>query len=389
MNRIPGTNVNSHAGRAATRRRLGVTAALAVVQLAFGSTESRGQAAPPAAAPPTTVSLGACRLASGATIPDCRVAYRAYGRLNAERSNAVLIPTFFAGRSEDHAFMLGAYVDTVRYNVVVVDALADGRSSSPSNVPAAARGAFAALTIGDMVEAQRRLLVERLGIGHLRAVVGISMGGFQAFEWAVRHPTFADAVVPVVGSPRPTTFDQLVYGTIASGAEHASRTGAPADSAWAQVSRIEALFMRTPAALNDSGPTWVAADVAALARAYREQGWSLDDYAAQMRAIGRYDAAASFGGDMSRAARAVRARMLVVYSPDDRMVSAGPAAAFARLARADTLAVRSACGHALFWCEGAGVGAAVRQFLERGSSVAVRPGSGSNSSLPRGRAAPR
>ena len=357
---------------AAPLRRLVRAAPLALgAALAAAATPGAGRAQTPAALAPTVVSLGTCRLASGATIPDCRVAYRAYGRLNAERSNAVLVPTFFAGRSEDHAFMLGTYVDTARYHVLVVDALGDGHSSSPSNAAPAARAAFRDLTIGDMVEAQRRLLVEHLGIRRLRAVVGISMGGFQAFEWAVRHPTFADVVVPVVGSPRVTAADQLVYDAMRGAAEQASSAGVPADAAWTQVSRIESLFMRTRAMLTDSGPAWVEREVAALAGAYRQQRWALDDYAAQLGAIRRHDVAAGFGGELSRAAGAVRARMLVVYSPDDLIVASGPAAEFARLAGADTLAVRSACGHALFWCEEASVGEAVRRFVEQDASVAT------------------
>ena len=366
--------MNTRSGiRAATLRRVGGVAALTIVQSALGWNESRAQTPPQTQRPPEVVRLGSCRLASGATIPDCRVAYRAYGRLSPTRDNVVLVPTFFAGRSEDHAFMLGTYVDTTRYHVLIVDALADGHSSSPSNTPAPARGAFADLTIGDMVDFQRRLLEEHLGIRHLSAVVGISMGGMQAFEWAVRHPTFADIVVPVVGSPRPTAFDQLIYDAMRSGAEHGGRGGAPVDSAWTAVSRIETLFMRTPVAVNDSGAARTAADVAALAGAYRQQGWALEDYAAQLRAMRRHDVAASFGGDLSRAARAVHARMLVVYSADDHMVSPGPAAEFARLAGAETLDIRSACGHSLFWCEQATVGAAVRRFVERGGDAASEP----------------
>lgn len=354
--------------RASALRRLGRSA---LVAAALAPAALRAQAAAPPA-PPTVASLGVCRLASGATLPDCRVAYRSYGRPNADRSNVVLVPTYFAGRSEDHAFMLGTYVDTTRFQVIVADALADGHSSSPSTTPAASRAAFDALTIADMVEAHRRLLVEHLGVRRLRAVVGISMGGFQAFEWAVRHPGFADAVVSIVGTPRPTPSDRLLYQAIAGSAELASRSGAPAEAAWTQASRLEAWVMRTPAALDDSGSAWVARDVATLARAYREQRWSLDDYAAQMHAVARHDVAAPFGGDLTQAARAVRARLLVVHSPDDRMVSAAPSAEFARLAGAETLVVRSACGHALFWCDAERVGAAVRDFVARDADVAAR-----------------
>ena len=70
-------------------------AALQIGESAYGQ-------APPVPAPPATVApLGTCRLGSGATIENCRVAYRTFGRLNADRTNAVLIPTWLLGRSED------------------------------------------------------------------------------------------------------------------------------------------------------------------------------------------------------------------------------------------------------------------------------------------------
>src|SRR5688572_23419040 len=201
------------------------------------------QTPPSPTPPPHVTTLGACRLGGAdVTIAGCRVAYRTYGRLSAARDNVVLIPTFFAGRSEDHRFMLGAYVDTTRHHVVIVDALADGYSSSPSNTPAAT-AQFAALTIGDMVDAQHQFLTKHLGIEHLRAVVGISMGGFQAFEWAVRYPTFMDAVVPIVGSPRTTTYDRLIYDSWRGSAEQLDNPAVNRDSAWMQASRLEALFM--------------------------------------------------------------------------------------------------------------------------------------------------
>ncbi len=60
--------------------------------------------------PPTVVSLGTCHLAGGATIQDCRIAYRVFGRLNAARTNAVLVPTWLLGRSEDWLPLLGRVV---------------------------------------------------------------------------------------------------------------------------------------------------------------------------------------------------------------------------------------------------------------------------------------
>jgi homoserine O-acetyltransferase len=330
-------------------------------------------AAQPAAPPPAPriAALGACPLANGNALRDCRVAYRTYGTLSPSRDNVVVIPTFFAGRSEDHAFMLGTYVDTTRHHVVIIDALADGHSSSPSN-SAAGTVAFAGLTIGDMVDVQHRFLTEHLGVRHVRAVVGISMGGFQAFEWAVRYPSFIDAAVPIVATPRPTTYDRLLYDTWRRSAEALSGPHTDPDSAWMQASRLETLFMRTTRFANDSGDAHTLRSVRGMAKGYTESAWSLADYSAQLHAMASHDVAARFSGDLARAAAAVRARMLVVWSPDDMLVDHRPAAAFARLVAADTLAVPSACGHAVFWCEPDRIGRAVRPFIERAPSIATR-----------------
>jgi homoserine O-acetyltransferase len=346
--------------------------AVAAAMIALAPLSPPSLAAQPAATPaPKTVSLGTCTLASGATLPACRVAYRTYGPLSASRDNVVLVPTYFAGRSEDHQFMLGTYVDTSTYHVVIVDALADGHSSSPSNSSVGA-AAFDGLTIGDMVVVQHRLLTEHLGVRHLRAVVGISMGGFQAFEWAVRYPTFMDAAVPVVGTPRLTAYDRLIFETWRRSADQLSASNVSPDSVWMQASRLETLFMRTPRFANDSGDAHVERSVGELAGAYRMSAWSVADYTAQLRALSSHDISARFGGDLSRAAGAVRARMLIVWSPDDMVVDPGPPAAFARLVRADTLAVRSECGHSTFWCDADRIGRTVRQFIDQTPSLVRR-----------------
>src|SRR6267142_163295 len=175
--------MDGHSRTPTTVRYVCLAATLAALQ--FGKTAS-GQARPALPPPPpraTIASLGTCRLASGATIENCRIAYRTFGRLNAARTNAVLIPTWLLGRSEDWIGMVGpnGWVDTTRFFTIVVDAFANGRSSSPSNT-AGGRAAFLDLTIADMVDAQHRLVVEVLKLPRLHAVHGISMGGMQAFE---------------------------------------------------------------------------------------------------------------------------------------------------------------------------------------------------------------
>lgn len=315
--------------------------------------------------PPKVVTLGDCPLSTGAVIPNCRVAYREFGVLDAARANAVLIGTWLLGRSDDWPALLGrdGLVDTTRYYVLVVDALGDGYSSSPSNTDASARAAFADLTIADMVESQYRL-VTHLGIRHLRAVLGFSMGGMQAIEWAVTRPSFVDNIVSIAGSSRVGAFDRLMWTTMLDEIEGARREGDPADSVWSRLARMEMLFVQTPIGLNARGSDSVAKDIATSARQY-QSAWDLDDYAAQLRAIRRYDVSQRYGGDMRRASAVVRARMLAVYSWDDHMVTAGPVAEFARLVKADTVSIGSSCGHVMLFCEQKRVGKIVRAFISR------------------------
>jgi len=79
----------------------------------------------------------------------------------------------------------------------------NGRSSSPSNTPEPFHGPrFPAITIRDDVEASRQVLENDLGIHHLRAVIGFSMGAQQAFQSAVSHPRFANRIVATSGTAK-------------------------------------------------------------------------------------------------------------------------------------------------------------------------------------------
>ena len=95
-------------------------------------------------------------------------------------------------------FGAGQPLDTAHWFIIVPDGIGHGKSSKPSD---GLRGKFPRYGYADMVEAQHRLLTEGLGIGHLRLLVGTSMGGMHAWMWAGRHPGFMDAVLPIACLP--------------------------------------------------------------------------------------------------------------------------------------------------------------------------------------------
>ena len=99
--------------------------------------------------------LGRCTLDNGATIQPCRMGYRTFGRLNTERSNAVLFPMWFGGKTSELPAKVGAgnLLDPTRYYIIAIDPFGNGVSSSPSNTKNP-RGGFPLFTIGDLVRAE-------------------------------------------------------------------------------------------------------------------------------------------------------------------------------------------------------------------------------------------
>ena len=99
--------------------------------------------------------LGTCTTVRGEVIRDCRIGYRTFGRLNARRDNAVLVPTWHGGRSETMTFILGPdrWVDTTRYFAILMDKPGNGVSISPSNSRSQPGRRFPRLTFADLVGA--------------------------------------------------------------------------------------------------------------------------------------------------------------------------------------------------------------------------------------------
>ena len=164
-------------------------------------------------------------LQSGEVLPAVTIGYVTRGRLAPDGRNAVLVTHGYtsgprmidpgAGSSEGAWSTLvgpGAPIDTDRCYVVCSNMLGSsyGSTNAASIDPRTDRpygSHFPVITLTDIVSTQRRLL-EHLGVTHVRAVVGPSYGGFQAFQWAVTFPDWMDAIVPVVTSPSAPSSDR-------------------------------------------------------------------------------------------------------------------------------------------------------------------------------------
>ena len=142
---------------------------------------------------------------SGVVLPQARVVYGTYGKLNAAKDNVVLLPSHYMADFHGYEWLIGTdkALDPTKLFLVATELFGNGNSSSPSNTPEPFHGPrFPVTTIRDNVEAVHRLLAEELRITHLQAIVGFSMGAEQAFQWAVSYPAFADRIVATSGTAK-------------------------------------------------------------------------------------------------------------------------------------------------------------------------------------------
>ena len=171
-------------------------------------------------------------LDSGAALSQVVVAHETWGRLDADASNAVLLCHAWTGDSHavgpagrghvepgwwDDMVGPGKPIDTNRYYVVCANVLGGCQGSTGPASPHPADGTpygsrFPVVTIRDMVRVQARL-TEHLGVTRWLSVIGGSMGGMQALEWAVMYPRRLRSVVPIATCMQATA-QQIAWGAI-------------------------------------------------------------------------------------------------------------------------------------------------------------------------------
>jgi homoserine O-acetyltransferase/O-succinyltransferase len=310
--------------------------------------------------------LGDFKLVSGETLQNCRIGYRTFGKMNADRSNIIVFPTWAGGTTEQLKENVGAgkLVNDAEYYVVLIDALANGVSSSPSNSSAQPHMKFPKITVRDMVNTQHELLTKKLGIQHVKAVLGISMGGMQTFQWMVSYPDFMEKAIPIVGSPHVAPYDVVMWRINidsiedSAGWNHGDYTENPAKLVHFEIGE---LILQTPAEYNRTHTREQA--LAALKKAETDKAEDANDTIRQSEAMMALDVSDVFGGAMDKAAAAVKARVFVVVAKQDHTVTPQPGRNFAQLLHAPVLELESDCGHLATGCEGPKLAAAVSDFL--------------------------
>jgi homoserine O-acetyltransferase/O-succinyltransferase len=147
---------------------------------------------------------------SGETLPELKMHYRTIGTLKTDSTgrarNAVLIGHGTGGTGTsllnttfaDVLFGPGQPLDATKYFIILPDGIGHGGSSKPSD---GLHAKFPHYTYDDMVAALHEVLTKKLGVNHLRLVMGTSMGAMQTWVWGETYPDFMDALMPLASNP--------------------------------------------------------------------------------------------------------------------------------------------------------------------------------------------
>ncbi len=345
----------------------------------------------------------------GLALPGVTIAYRTYGVLNAEKSNAILVchaltgdqyvaePNPETGRPGwwERVVGPGATVDTGRYFVICANVLggcmgSTGPRSPHPRRPGALWGVeFPVITIHDMVRAQKRL-VEHLGISRLFAVIGGSMGGMQALSWAVQFPEMLFAAVPIAAaayhSAQNIAFHEIGRQAIAADPHfrggHYWAEGVRPERGLA-VARMtahityvseEALTRKFGRKLQNAEGLSALGEQFAVESYLQYQGSSFvqrfdaNSYLTITRAMDLFDLAGEHGGDLAAAFRGARARFLLVSFSSDWLFPTAQSRALARAlnhaaANVSFVEVQSDKGHDAFLLDEPDFHATLHGFL--------------------------
>lgn len=147
---------------------------------------------------------------SAEILPELKIHYRTVGAPKMDSAgvvrNAVLIghgtggtgAQFLSPQFGNVLFGPGQLLDAAQYYIILPDGIGHGGSSKPSD---GLHARFPHYTYDDMVAAQYALLTKKLGVNHLRLVMGTSMGGMQSWVWGETYPEFMDALMPLASLP--------------------------------------------------------------------------------------------------------------------------------------------------------------------------------------------
>lgn len=278
--------------------------------------------------PHQLLNLGDFKLESGESIKDFSISYVTHGALNVNKSNAILVTTAIGGNHHrlDYLIGPGRALDPTKYFIISTDAIGNGLTTSPSNSKTQPRLKFPRFNIRDMVNSQYRLITEKFGIKKLVSVVGASLGGMQALQWAVSYLGSVESAVPIIPLGRTpawtTSVLEMLRQTIMADPEWKDgnydsqpERGMRLWAAW-----LSGVIVRTPQFADSSFPN--NADVIPFLKSTADAGWKridANDWIYQSWAYDQHNlgTTADFKGDYHKALRSIKAKVLILAGTGD------------------------------------------------------------------------
>jgi homoserine O-acetyltransferase/O-succinyltransferase len=266
------------------------------------------------------------RFQSGEILPELKLHYRTLGTAKKNDrgvvQNAVLVlhGTGGSGTSllresfADALFGPDKLLDASRYYIILPDGIGHGRSSKPSD---GLHARFPHYNYDDMVRAQYCLLTEKLGVHHLRLVMGTSMGGMHTWVWGETYPDFMDALMPLASLPveiagRNRIQRRMILDAIRNDPDW--NNGEYQQQPRGLVTAVYLLILMgsSPLQMQKAAPTRVAADKL-LEETVRNRlkGMDANDFLYQVDASRDYNPAPGLGK--------IKAPLLAINSADDEI----------------------------------------------------------------------
>lgn len=298
---------------------------------------------------------------SGDTIKDCKLGYRFFGKVNPDSSNIILYCTWFGGNSEAVGRLIRKYqfIDTTKYFIIAVDALGNGVSSAPSNY----HTKFPQITIKDMINSQYLLLTKYFNLNKVYAIVGGSMGGMQAFQWAVSYPDFTKKIVSYVPSPKLSSYDKLWINTQIKLIETLRNYNSSEREIKTLSDMMTALYSRTSDYIAENIKPEKFDEYLESFNKEPDKIFTIDNYLSQIKAILNFDISKDYDYDLSKAASQIKSKLFVIISKRDMMVNPAFTYQLVDMTACRTLILDSNCGHLAVTCEIDKVRRAIADFL--------------------------
>ncbi len=294
---------------------------------------------------------------NGSVADTLLVGYRTFGNLNDDSSNVIVLPTYFSGRSASVSNLVGPgkLIDSTHYYIIIVDALGNGVSASPSNF-----AAMPAFTIGDMVQSQYLLLTAHFKFKKVYALLGGSMGGMQVFEWQKRYPWFFSKAVSYVSTPRPAVYDQHYWGMQRYLIESGRATGLPDSVIRGNLNLTQNIQATSPDYINDrvqrdEFDSYFEKMINAAPGVF-----TIDNWLAQVNAMLSLNALPGSDSKWS----SMKERFLIIVSANDRLVTPQPAISYAKTYDCSLVILENECGHYAVGCELARCAHIIENFLQ-------------------------